>query len=329
MSKMWGVHMPAEESRDAVDDGFVAIGWSELGDIFNFDATREAYKEALPKVKPYMKAGAIPVEAGALYRFVHEIKKGDYVLFPSKHDRMVNIGKFTGETFRREGDYPNCRKVQWLGHFPRSDFSQSALYEIGSFITLFAVRKHKDDFIAKATGKAEPVTDVDAPDDDAVTTTVSRQAEETTRDFIIRKIHTELDGYEFEYFVAHILECMGYHTRVSEKSGDGGVDVIAHTDELGFQPPIIKVQCKRKTGQAGEPEASQLLGTLGEGEYALFVNLGSYSRPARVLERNRSKLRLIDGDQFVELILENYEKMSARYRTLLPLKSIYVPDLLE
>lgn len=72
-----------------------------------------------------------------------------------------------------------------------------------------------------------------------------------------------------------------------------------------------------------------LLGTLGEGEYALFVNPGSYSRPARVLERNRSKLRLIDGDQFVELILENYEKMSARYRTLLPLKSIYVPDLLD
>ncbi|NEQ54991.1 MAG: restriction endonuclease, partial [Leptolyngbya sp. SIO3F4] len=62
-------------------------------------------------------------------------------------------------------------------------------------------------------------------------------------------------------------------------------DVIAHTDELGFEPPIIKVQCKRRTDQIGEPEVSQLLGTLGEGECALFVTLGSYSRAARALER--------------------------------------------
>ena len=98
---------------------------------------------------------------------------------------------------------------------------------------------------------------------------------------------------------------------------------------LDFQPPIIKIQCKRKTDQTGEPEVNQLLGTLGEGEFALFVNLGSYSRPAQLLERNRSKLRLIDGEQFVELILENYSKMSARYRTLIPLRQIYVPDIID
>jgi len=204
-------------------------------------------------------------------------------------------------------------------------------YEIGSFITLFSVKKHNEEFLTKASGKVSTNEDEDedAPDDDSITNTVSRQAEETTRDYIIRKLHSELNGYEFEYFVAHLLECMGYSARVSEKSGDGGVDVITHTDELGFQPPIIKVQCKRKTGSTGEPEANQLLGTLGEGEFGLFVNLGSYSRPARLLERNRSKLRLIDGDEFVELILEHYSKMSTKYRTLIPLKRIYVPDLMD
>jgi len=329
--RMWGVHMPAEESRDAVDGGYVAIGWPEMGNIFEVDATRDAYKAAIAETYPNIKKGAIPVEAGSMFRFVHEIKKGDYIVFPSKHDRMINIGKFTGETFRKKGEYPNCRRVEWIGHYSRSDFSQSALYEIGSFITLFSVKTHTEQFIAKTTGKAIEVSDEDSdtPDDDSVTHTVSRQAEETTRDFVIRKLSTELDGYEFEHFVAHILECMGYSTRVSEKSGDGGVDVIAHTDELGFQPPIIKVQCKRQTSQSGEPEVSQLLGTLGEGEYALFVNLGSYSKPARVLERNRSKLRLVDGDQFVEMVLENYQSMSARYRTLIPLKNIYVPDLID
>ena len=119
---------------------------------------------------------------------------------------------------------------------------------------------------------------------------------------------------------------MGYSARVSEKSGDGGVDVIAHTDKLGFQPPVIKVQCKRQTRQIGEPEVSQLLGTLGEGEYALFVTLGSYSRQARVRERNNPRLRLLDGDDLIQTILAHYEQLAPRYRVMLPLKQIFVPD---
>ena len=108
---------------------------------------------------------------------------------------------------------------------------------------------------------------------------------------------------------------------------NGGVDVIAHLDALGFQPPIVKVQCKRMTSQIGNGEVNQLLGTMGEGEFGLFVCLGSFSRAAIELERNRAKLRLIDGEQFVEMVLANYGKLSPRYRTLLPLKQIYVPDL--
>ena len=168
--------------------------------------------------------------------------------------------------------------------------------------------------------------DIPVPDDIASQST-SQLAQENTADFIVRRLHSQLSGYEFEHFVAHILECMGYSARVTEKSGDGGVDVIAHTDQLGFQPPIIKVQCKRQTGQIGEPEVSQLLGTLGEGEYALFVTLGSYSRSAWVRERNNPRLRLIDGEDFVTLVLQHYASISPRYRLLLPLKQIYVPDL--
>jgi len=125
---MWGIHMPSEESGQADENNYVGIGWPNMGDVFAFEATRDAYKKALPKAYPNTKKGAIPVDAGSMFRFVHEIKKGDYVVFPSKHDRMVNIGKFTGKTFRREEEeYPNCRQVEWVGHYPRSEFSQSAL----------------------------------------------------------------------------------------------------------------------------------------------------------------------------------------------------------
>ena len=83
------------------------------------------------------------------------------------------------------------------------------------------------------------------------------------------------------------------------------------------------------TGATGNGDANQLLGTLGEGEFGLFVNLGSYSRAASELECNRPKLRLIDSEQFVEIVLTNYSRPSPQYLSLIPLKQIYVPDPLK
>lgn len=337
MTNVWGFHMPEWLADDPIERGFVCLGWPEVGDIFALPADRDAYKAALLRAYPEKKPGSIPVDAGILFRFAHEITAGDFIIYPSKHNRMVNIGRANGKQWRQPGygrdDYelPNFNGVDWIGHFPRNDFSQSALYEIGSFITLFRVRSHAEEFLRTIDGPTptpagSEVEDVQASDDDSVSQNASLLAEETTADFVLRRIRQGLSGFEFEHFAAHLMECMGYTARVTEKSGDGGVDVIAHQDALGFQPPIIKIQCKRQSAQVSEPEVSQLLGTLGEGEYALFLTLGSYSRQARVRERNSPRLRLIDGDQLVEMILEHYPRMSPRYRNMLPLRQIYVPD---
>ncbi|KIN68777.1 Restriction endonuclease [Sulfitobacter donghicola DSW-25 = KCTC 12864 = JCM 14565] len=260
-------------------------------------------------------------------------------MYPSKSDRMVNIGRFTGVVQYDKEDqdgYPTRQRVEWLKHIPRSEFSQSALNEIGSFLTLFRVRRFALEFLSKVdptarepspSDSAEQDTAEDATDDDTATVTASVQAEANTSDFVIKQFMTRLSGHQFEDFMAHLMECMGYTARLTPKSGVGGVDVIAHMDPLGFQPPIVKVQCKRTTGQTPRPDVDQLLGTLGDGEYGLFVNLGSFARGAVELERNRAKLRLINGEQFVELIFEHYAQLAPRYRSMIPLKQIFVPDL--
>ncbi|MBX7492034.1 restriction endonuclease [Qipengyuania sp. 1NDW9] len=339
MTKTWGVHMPEWVGDDPIEGGFVVIGWGRLGNIFEIPNDREEFKRRLERAYPEKKPGAIPVDAGTLFRFAHEIAEGDTIVYPSKHNRMVNIGKATGKRWHGpplqdgEDTFPNYLGVEWRVSFPRSEFSQAALNEIGSFISLFRIRQHTSEFLKRlGEGHSDGRSASDQSDavtDDIASQSASKLAEETTQDFVIRRIHQSLTGFEFEHFSAHLMECLGYTARVTEKTGDGGVDIIAHTDQLGFQPPIIKVQCKRQTAQVGEPEVSQLLGTLGEGEFALFVTLGSYTRQARSRERNTPRLRLLDGEDLVELILEHYPQMSPRYRTMLPLKQIYVPDIIS
>ena len=336
---VWGVHMGSHVSDRPVEGGYVAIGWPAMGDITKLAPNRDAFKDALALAYPDKKKGAIPVDAGSMFKFLHEIKKGDFVVYPSKADRMVNIGRFKGIAQHHAGDpdeYPTRQLVDWLGQFPRDEFSQSALNEIGSFLTMFRVKRHALEFLSKVdpgvkapspSALADQDTPEDATDDDRASVAAPVQAEANTSDFVIKRLMTQLTGHQFEDFMAHLLECMGYTARVTSKSGDGGVDVIAHMDPLGFQPPIVKVQCKRTTGQTPRPDVDQLLGTLGDGEYGLFVNLGSFARGAIELERNRAKLRLINGEQFVELIFEHYAQLAPRYRAILPLKQIFVPDL--
>jgi len=329
---VWGIHMGEHVGFDPVENGYVGIGWHQLGDLTKVGRSRDEIKIALAEKIDYEKKGAIPVHAGVLYRFLEEVSEGDIMVYPSKVDRQVNIGRVASDyTYVAgvEDNYPNKRSVEWIGSFPRTEFRQSALNEIGSAMTMFKVKNYADDFLLKV-GLIEPkavLDDHDNTDDESAAENVSEQAALAAKDFIIKRLYTQLDHYEFEHFVAHMLECMGYKARVSQQSGDGGVDVIAHKDPFGFEPPILKVQCKQITSNSGEPEASQLLGTLGEGEYALFVNLGSYTKAARNLERNKARLRLIDGEELARLVMLHYGELSPRYRTILPLKQIHVPDL--
>lgn len=331
--RLWGVHMDISVGTKPIDEDYVGISWTELGDLSLIPPAREAFKAKIEAVYPDAKPGSIPVQAGVLYRFLHELKDGEIIVYPSKADRMINLGRLAGPYVyapERNRAHPNMRPVQWLKHVPREEFSQAALYEIGSFITLFAIRKHADEFLAVLEGREIARSDEeseDNQDDETVTKSVSVQAEETTNDFVIRQLKTGIDPYQFERFVAHLLECMGYHTRVTAKSGDGGVDVIAHKDQLGFEPPIIKVQCKQVTNPIGRPEVTQLLGNVENGEHGLFITLGTYTREAREYDRSKPQLRLIDGEQLVALIFEHYRKFEPRYQALLPLKRIYVPSL--
>jgi len=158
---------------------------------------------------------------------------------------------------------------------------------------------------------------------------VVEEIEQTTADFIHKQLAKELKGHAFADFVAHLLQQMGYRTRVSRPGPDTGIDIVAHKDELGFEPPFIKVQVKSGEGSIGAPDVQALYGNIDNSQYGLFVALGTFSNPARNFARGKGNLRLIDGEELIGLILQYYDQFDSHYKGLLPLKRIYIPQILE
>lgn len=330
---MWGIHND-QPQLDLVDNGFVSIGWIEMGDLSALGNDKEAMKANVAATYPDNKPGAIPGTAGTLLSFVYRIQVGDLVVYPHKPDSTLNFGRIVGG-YEYHPELPlhrNRRKVEWLRTgVPRTDFSEPARFEVGSAITIFKVKKHLHEFLAFLDGSqpvAPPPVTGDPEDAEEVASTVvsAERIENDTRDFVVATLMRDLEGADFERFVAHLLQCMGYRTRVTPASGDGGVDIIAHKDQLGLEPPIIKVQCKRSTSSMGGPVVQNLVGTLSPGgsELGLFVTLGSFSKDALHIERTRQDLRLINGKELVDLVFAHYEQLDPAYKRILPMRSVYV-----
>jgi restriction system protein len=331
---VWGIHNDTL-TTELIDEGFVSIAWDEVGDLRKIPNGREGLKAALSTASPNEKVRSIAGQAGVLYRFRDEMQIGDVVVAPYRPDSTINIGEVSG-AYEFVADAPthgHRRRVVWkkVG-LPRTVFSQAALYEIGSAITVFRVRKHQDEFLAALT-VADPsdeamgtlVEQVSATDEDTDVNDgpTAKRVDRYTRDFVRAALHKNFTHQEFEEFTAALLQAMGYQARVTQYSQDGGVDVIAHRDRLGVEPPQIKVQCKHLIGAVGAPDVRQLIGTQGTGEHALFVTLGSYTREAQMIERQRTGVRLLNGEDVVGLVLENYERLPEEWRSRMPLASVY------
>jgi restriction system protein len=335
MPTMWGVHND-QSQLDLVGNGFISIGWAEIGDLSAIGNDKNAMKVRVASAYPDIKPGAIPGTAGTLLAFAYRMQPGDLVVYPYKPDSTLNFGRIETDYYY-EAEAPlhrNRRKVTWLRTgVPRTEFSQTARYEVGSAVTIFQIKHHAREFLSYIEdGTPTPPPTILVNPDDAVDVAAdapsAERIETDTRDFIIATLIRELEGAQFEYFVAHLLEQMGYRTRVTQASGDGGVDIVAHRDPLGLEPPIIKVQCKRTTGPMGGPDVQRLTGTLSPGgsELGLFVTLGSFSKDAQHISRTRQDLRLVNGNELVDLIFAHYDTFSPEYKRLLPMRSVYVVD---
>lgn len=325
---MWCIRAGNEDQAKELflKDGYIALGWPDVGDLVHTTAERSVFKTLISEnyAEQYEdRPGAIPQAAGQLFRFVHEVKIGDFVVYPSK-DHRIHLGQVTGEykfQAKLSEKYPHTRKVKWLADRARSDFGLNALHEIGSTLSLFRVSNAYEEFFAAAEGKSTSTQKIDSE----VTADIAEQAEQTTRDFVRLKLVSQLKGHALEGLVADLMRAMGYFATVTKKSGDDGVDVIAHRDELGIQPPTIKIQVKISEGPAEVPKIRDLYGATNQTEMAMFVTLGDFTKKGLEFARSKPNIRLVGGEEFIGLLLKHYEGLSPQYRGVFPLRQVWMP----
>lgn len=317
---VWGIH--TQDDNLFLQNNVVAIGWKDFGDLNTAGSSRDDFKARYAVVYPNEKKGSVPVGAGMLYRFAKEVQIGDYVVFPSKSNRMINIGTIESEYVYVPDaiEYVQQRKVKWLKHIPRTSFSQGALYEIGSVMTFFSVKNYAEEFLAALDKGFKKTVESNAEDETVAAT--SNEIVESTKDFILKELSKNLKGYDLELFVADLLQAMGYRTTVSKHGGDSGIDIIAYKDEL---PPRILVQVKSQDGDIKEATIQSLKGAMREGDYGLFVTLSGYTKNAQKYLENTPIIRGINGTELVDLVLKYYGQISEKYHKVIPLKMVYIP----
>lgn len=328
MVRVWGIH--TRDDAMFKNESVIAIGWPDFGNLRAFGNDREAMKNHYIEVfTGRQKPGAFAVCSGQLYRFAYDMQIGDYVVHPSKVDRMINIGKITGdyeykpEALKPPFDYVQQRKVEWLVSLPRTSFSQAALYEVGAALSVFEISKNAEEFLKATNPNFKPTLgDVNGDGEDDTVASTAEDILDATKDFILKTISRELKGYALEDFVANLLNAMGYRTQISPHGGDSGIDIIAYKDEL---PPRIAVQVKSQDSDIKETTIQSLKGAMMPGDYGLFVTLSNYTKNAQKFLDSNPIIRGINGNELVDLVLKYYENLSEKYQKMIPLKKVYIP----
>lgn len=320
--KLWGIH--TQNDMLFLQNNIIAIGWKEFGNLNLISQEREAYKQRYTQVYPNSTKMSIATSAGMLFRFACEAQIGDYIVFPSKSNREINIGIIESDYIYtpKATEYVQQRKVKWLKHLPRTMFSQGALYEIGSALSFFAIKKYADEFFNALLPGFKRTINRENIDEDSTVAATAEDIIEITKDFVLKELDRQLKGLKLEYFVANLLEAAGYRAIVTPGSGDHTLDIKVYKDEL---PPRIVVQVKSQNTNIDEHTVQSLKGAMREGDYGLFVTLSGYTKNAQEYLRNNPIIKGLTGYELVDLILENYDRLDDEYKKIIPLKKVYIP----
>lgn len=304
------------------DGGYVTIGWmpdADLSDISQNDtaALGAAYDSAYPSDGKSRRG----LNLGQIRRFLWGLKSGDVVVTPMDPPKyllvgVVNSGYYYDEVTSDKCPYPHRRKVEWLDEpVLRSSLSVPIQHVLRAALTVFEV--WPPDELLEAVGL------------EAQTPRSVQDVEENVSNLVLERL-LELDADEFEILVTELLTALGFEAEKTSRPGDGGVDVEGTLDVHGPARADLKVQAKRyMLGSMIDHETvNRFRASVPEKAQGAFVTTGGYTKKAReTAEREGFKrIGLIDGEQLVGILNEQYDGLSIEMRERLGLRRALVPS---
>jgi len=134
----------AGEGGHHIDDfakGYVAIGWSEMGDL---DAltTLSDVKQRLREAYKDRRGGSFAAAAAVLHKFRSIVARGDSVATYDPPNREYLLGSITSDYRFEPGlvaGYPHIRHVRWKKRARRDHLPSKERSSLGSAYTLFRI----------------------------------------------------------------------------------------------------------------------------------------------------------------------------------------------
>jgi restriction system protein len=327
--KMWMVRAGrgAQFAEDFEQKKVVAIGWAEIGLDLTQIKDKKKILELAQRAYPDDKKGSIMSGVSQIYRFCFEFQVGDRVISYNNEKRIYTVGTITSEPKYKKNIFEGLdhyREVKWDGLVDRDKLSVPTKNSIGSISTLFQVSKEAQNEIESLLKgiDVDVVKGGSGPEIDALRQDILERSKEFIKDKLLA-----LDWEEMQELVAGVLRALGYKTKVSSHGPDRGKDIIASRDGLGLENPRIYVEVKhREKYKIEAPMIRSFIGGRRQGDSLLYVSTGGFAKEAYYeAERSNIPLTLLNADNLVELIVQNYEKLDNDTRATIPLIKLYWP----
>ncbi len=306
--------------REAKRGNYIAIGWNEVPDLSNF-SNLEQIKSQLRGTTYEYTAAQMAIQAGQIFRFGLEMEEGDTVLSPSGSGEYLvgRVGDYYFVDQPTDGcPYKHRRKVDWPDKILlKEDMSTNLSYSIGATLTIFSLNKYASEIESLIAGE-EP-TPAEKP--------------EKIRDIVLQGLMS-LNGEEFEEFIRHLLEVLGFTSETTQYVGDKGIDINGILNAEGLAEVTLRVQVKRVHGSIGNREVLSIRGALGIGEHPCLITLSKFTSSAQEEANapNKTTVKLIDGQDLAAIILKHYDEIDDEYKEIFNIrrkKDLNIEDQFE
>lgn len=295
------------EGSKYVEEGrkgnFIAVGWNEVPDLAKLN-NLENIKKAIQKTTYDYTTAQLGNAAGQLFRFAQEMQNGDIVLSPIGSGEYIvgDVGSYYYvDSPEKSCPYKHRRHVIWRKDtISKEDMSTNLSYALGALLTVYSLDQYSEELKALLAG--ESYTPADKP--------------QRIRDLVLSGL-LELDGKEFEHFIKHILEIIGFTAETTQYVADKNIDINGTLNAEGLADIILRIQVKRVRASISNKEILALRGALRQEEHGCFITLSTFTKSAieEAQAAGKIPIKLIDGEDLAGLVLRHYDEVDDLYKT--------------